>query len=471
MAPKPKKLTKKQELELLEKKKLEEKQAKIRELEEKLKEEERAKKIENKIKQIQEDIKLYKEEQERLLKESKDNKQEDERKDAAIKEYIKLCNEEQDWKSYSECESGYLNIRKEKEITAFLYEFEDKMETPIYINCNFIEKNIPEELVYFIYSLKYQKNLQKLYYESKATLDFKKQAYCLEYMSKLHNLVRKKVELMTVYFLENFDKLADMHKNPSKYKLGQQSVEKTINNFTDMCIEWASNESKSFKIGFWCNNVGTSREAMVGNFKTIPCKIQYLPNQCLSNPSIIRFVHTEINERDFTENEYFPYISINGMFKLDFISYPPKVTSHKLWEMKELISDESSYIQALSKETFGQQIRMTVTLNIDKKIYLKDFENDGKNFIFGRYNEDSKTWLVDPDHTVLLDKEQRTATFKDYSEINTFTLLINKKYLFPYKSWYLRTVIRQREVVDINTNKSELKTLYIAKLDIESKQF
>ena len=136
-----------------------------------------------------------------------------------------------------ECESGYLNIRKEKEITAFLYEFEEKMETPIYINCNFIEKNIPEELVYFIYSLKYQKNLQKLYYESKATLDFKKQAYCLEYMNKLHNLVRKKVELMTVYFLENFDKLADMHKNPSKYKLGQQSVEKTINNFTDMCIE------------------------------------------------------------------------------------------------------------------------------------------------------------------------------------------------------------------------------------------
>ncbi len=468
MGPKPKKLTKKQEQELLEKKKQEEKEEKLRLIERQKQEEERRKKIEAKNLKIIDDIKEYKLEQERLDKESKELENEFLERQNKMKNHFLLCNNEQDWKSYSDCEVGYLNIRKEKEITGFIYEFEERMANSLYVNCNFIDKNINEEFDYFAFAMKYQKNFQKLFYEGLASDDIKKETYSIKYMSILHELIRNKVEYLTVYFLENFEILSDKHRNPSKYNLGQNSVEKTTNNFSDMCIEWNSNKSKVMRIGFWCNNVATSREATIANFKNIPCKIQYLPSQIVSNTAIVRFVYTEIDERDLIRSSYLPYISLNGMFKLDIISYPPKVITHKTWEMKETIGDSSTYIQPLIKETFGQQIRMTVTINLDKKIFLKDLD-EGKSLIFGRYNEDSQQWIIVKDNTVILDKEQRTATFKDYSEINTFTLLLDKKYIYPYKSWYLRTVLNQREVIDFNTKKKELRTVYIGKLDIESK--
>lgn len=469
MGPKPKKLTKKQEQELLEKRKLEEKQEKLRQLERQKQEEERRKKIEAKNNKIKDDLIEYQEDKERLEKEEKKIRPEKKKNEELVKKVFNEIYDENEWKCYSNCKRGYINIRKEREVTSFIYSFEERLNIPLYINCVFIEKNIPEELSYFINILNHQKSFQKLYIESIASREILiPKDYSKNYMKKLLSLTNKKMEYLTIYFLENFEKLGDMHKNPSKYKLGQNSVEKTTNNFSDMCIEWVDSTSKVYRIGYWCNNIGTSREAVIGNFKYIPCKIQYLPNQCVSNTSIIRFVYSEIDEREYIQNDYFPYITINGIFKLTFLNYPQKTIAHKTWEMKEIIGDSESYIQSLAKETFGQQIRMTVTISIDEKVFLSDL-NEKKGLVFGRYNEDSQSWLIDEDNIVTLDKELRTAIFKDYSEINTFTLLLNKKHLYPYKSWYFRSVLSQKEILNIKNNKKELKTLYVGKLDLESK--
>lgn len=468
MGPKPKKLTKKQEQELEEKRKEEAKIERLKEIERKRLEEERNKKIEEKNRKIQDDIEVYKQEQQRLSKEEKELKPQIEQRESQIQRFFQLGNQDKDWKLYSECDVGYINVRREKEVTAFIYEFEERMDAPFYINNNFIEKEVSEELIYFDHLMKHYKSITKLYYEAYSTMNRKTQDYCVEYLNKLKILNKRKIEYLTRYFLENFEKLSDMHRNPSKYNKGQNSVEKTTNNFSDMCIEWVSTNSKIQRIGFWCNNSATSREAVIANFKHIPCKIQYLPNQCVSNTSIIRFVYSELDDKDIIIPGYFPYLSINGLFKLDFIAYPSKAIKHKSWEIKELIND--NYFLTLNKDTFGQQIRMSVTINIDKKIYLKDMDmSEGKSFIFGRYNEALGQWSFDPDAYVNIDRDQRTAVFKDYSDINTFTLLIDKKSLFPYKSWYLRTKQIQKECYDYEANRSELKTCYIARLDLDSK--
>lgn len=467
MAPKPKKLTKKQEQELQEKLKQEAKEQKLRELEKKKAEEERQKKIEEKKYKLEEEINSFKEEKNRLEKEERALQETSQLRETKFKKFFNQINDYYNWKDFSECTPGYIDVRREKEITAFIHEFEEKIDTPMYINCMFIEKNIPEELLYFEYISNHFQRLSNLYYEGASTNNNQQVQYCVKYLDKMRNLVNKKIHYMTKYFLENFVKIGDMHMNPSKYKLGQNSVEKTNNAFADMCIEWVSNNFKDIRLGFWCNNNATSREATISNFRFIPCKVQYLPSQCVTSNSIIRFVYSEFDDKELTSG-YFPYITLNGLFKLNYITYPAKSITHKNWEIKELINDD--FYLNLTKDSYGQQIRMTVIISIDNRIFLRDLD-ETKTFIFGRYNEDTKQWLIDPEHSVILDKEQRTAIFKEYSEINTFTLLLDKKHILPYKDWYIRSIIRQRSVMDFETRKMATKTLYIGLINVESKQF
>ena len=38
-------------------------------------------------------------------------------------------NETLDWIKYSNCNDGYINVRKEKELTGFIYEFKERSES------------------------------------------------------------------------------------------------------------------------------------------------------------------------------------------------------------------------------------------------------------------------------------------------------------------------------------------------------
>lgn len=41
-------------------------------------------------------------------------------------------NEYQDWNKYSNCAEGYINVRKEKDLNGFIYEFKEKSGSVIY---------------------------------------------------------------------------------------------------------------------------------------------------------------------------------------------------------------------------------------------------------------------------------------------------------------------------------------------------
>lgn len=478
MGPKkPKKLTKKQEQELEEKRKEEAKLEKLRELERKRLEEERNKKIEMKIEKLKEDIIAANEEKELISKEAKEYREEKERIKELLDNHFNSFITYLDWKSYSETEIGYINIRKENEVTEFIHQFKERMEASFYYNFSFKEKNINEEMVYFDFLVKHFKNFLTLYYEALALDSKETKDYCDKYFKLFIKINIDKIDYLTKYFMENFEKLKDMHINPMNYKfLGlQQSVEKTNNGFIDMCIEWPSPE-KGLIIGFFCNNENKQREASVVNFRHIPCKVYFLPKQCSIHASILRFIYTKFDENDFVRNEYFPFISVNGMFRVDFISYPPKVISQGKWDVKELITDLKIIELSTPKEGFTQQTKMSVKIYFDQKLHIKDFGDVKDNkvpFYFGTYNRKKSKWQVDTEKPVTLETDELSNetffNYNDYGDLHSFSLFIDKKQLLPYKYWYLRTVVRQVEVLNYDSNQIEKKTLYIARLDLHSK--
>ena len=474
MAPKPKKLTKKQEQELEEKRKEEARLEKIVEAERKRQEEIRNNKISNKIQGIKNDIIAAKNELESLDNEVKELKYEETNRDKFAKEYFDNFIKYIDWKSYSETEFGYINIRKEKELTGFIHEFKERMEGQLFHNFTFKEKDILEEMTYFELLVKNFHSLINLYYESVSIGDEKMKNYCLKYIKILNEINSEKMNYLTVYFMENFTKIKQNHINPPT-KQGI-SVEKTSNNWIDMCIEWNSTKEKdsNYRIGFFCNNESKQRDASIINFRFVPCKLHYLPKQCSLRTSVIRFVYTKYDEYDLTNNYYFPYISINGLYKLEFLNYPNKVKKHGNWNVKEATTELSKIELNNQKEGFAAQSMMTVVSFLNKKIYIRDIGTTVPLY-FAYRNEKEEKWIVDLKNEVKLeideDTNRKKAVYAEFTELASFNFVIDKKYLYPYKNWYLRTIIRQEDVLNYVTLKKELKTLYIARLDLISKFF
>ena len=92
---------------------------------------------EAKLKKL-EDERLEKEEFKRLILEEEKlevTKRENE-------EYLIGClnkkMEEEDWIKYSTCEQGYLNIRKEKDLNGYIYDFKERCD---HVSFSFINKN------------------------------------------------------------------------------------------------------------------------------------------------------------------------------------------------------------------------------------------------------------------------------------------------------------------------------------------
>ncbi len=50
---------------------------------------------------------------------------------------LNQMNESEHWQKYSNCEEGYINVRKERELNAFLNEFKDNCESVNMINLEY----------------------------------------------------------------------------------------------------------------------------------------------------------------------------------------------------------------------------------------------------------------------------------------------------------------------------------------------
>ena len=96
------------------------------------------KRIKNFYIEIEEE-RLRKEENERLALEELHRLEEEEKNlipwknnfEQTIRKRFNQINEKEDWDKYSNCDDGYINVRKENELNSFLNEFKENCDSVI----------------------------------------------------------------------------------------------------------------------------------------------------------------------------------------------------------------------------------------------------------------------------------------------------------------------------------------------------
>lgn len=75
-----------------------------------------------------EDERLAKEELERLTIEESKLEVSKRNYEESLQLCMKRTIEDEDWKRYSSCEEGYINVRKEKDLNGFIYDFKERCD-------------------------------------------------------------------------------------------------------------------------------------------------------------------------------------------------------------------------------------------------------------------------------------------------------------------------------------------------------
>ncbi len=346
-----------------------------------------------------------------------------------------LMIEDSDWHKYSFCEEGYINVRKEKDLNGFIYDFREKCENNNFIaNFKLLEKNLQEEINQFDYSQIHYYNLSKLLIEGKAGLDLKKIEYSLRYLNSIMELEKMKIESVTRYFVENFEHCKKLFLEELLKKNKEREDELELN------VEWA-NKNSEIKLAFWINSSeGKFRETFT-KFKMMNIKIKGIPKVIVSEENIIRFFWIKNDIRELQRKEYCPYISVGGVFFLDKIFHPKKGLHNKKWEIREMIGNKY-----LNKEMTTSKLNLFFQIDIPKNLYLKDLET----LNIGKYNEETCKWVFDGFEFPKYDKDN--GYFEFYAnELAIFSLLLERKIFFPYKSWYLRCINHTTAILDLET--------------------
>jgi len=116
---------------------------------------------------------------------------------------LKSMVEDEEWNKYAFCENRYINIRKEKDLNGFIYEFKERCDLNFIANFKLIEKSIQEEMFQFDHSQMHYYNLNRYLLEGKATKDLKILSYAYNYLTTLTKLKKKKLKNVMVKSFPN----------------------------------------------------------------------------------------------------------------------------------------------------------------------------------------------------------------------------------------------------------------------------
>lgn len=282
----------------------------------------------------------------------------------------------------------------------------------------------------------------RLFFEGKATHNLELIRYSLDYLNILRENEIVKVESLTRYFLENFEFM--------KKNLQDESNKKNKNNTgieeLDFCGEW-SNKSNSEKLGFWINTDVKYRDTQT-KFKQIPIQIITFAKILVNSQTIIRFYWNKNDIREFQKKEYTPYISISGIFHIDHLVYPKTSQTARNWKIRELVGNKYKYSLLENKESNLANHRNQYKIDLSPNIYIKDLEN----VLIGKYEEDKGSWsLIDNAMPDFL-KDKKVIRFYS-NEMANFSILLERRIFFPYKSWYLRTIDEKTAILDLESKK------------------
>ena len=94
-------------------------------------------------------------------------------------------------------------------MNGFIFEFKEKCDTNFINNFKLIEKDEKDEFQIFNYSQLHYRNLERLLLQGRATLKRKLINYSFDNLMEIKRIEMMKIESITRYFIENFQKLKE----------------------------------------------------------------------------------------------------------------------------------------------------------------------------------------------------------------------------------------------------------------------
>ena len=354
--------------------------------------------------------------------------------------------EEEDWNKTSNCEDGYINVSDEKAMNGFVFEFKEKCDTNFINNFKLIEKDEQEELQIFNYSQLHYRNLERLLLQGRATQQRKLLSYSFKYLNVIKEIEMMKIESITRYFIENFQKLKDK-RNKELKEIGKATGENDKEERDDTYWEW-ENKTGQIRLGFWSNNlVGSNYRTTSSKFTNLPITVREFYKNYVVNNVIIRFFWCAYDIREYLfaekldiESAYTPYMSIAGTFYLEEMKYPAKMIEKGTWLIRDMIGDQYKHGEGKDGQ-FTKNVKMRYKIILPDNIYIKDL----KEVQVGLYDQDTGKWRLEAQDVGLKigEKERgRTCNLVEFTttELGIFGVLIERKINFPYKDWNIRCI-------------------------------
>ena len=354
--------------------------------------------------------------------------------------------EEEDWNKTANCEDGYINVSDEKGMNGFVFEFKEKCDTNFINNFKLIEKDEQEELQIFNYSQLHYRNLERLLLQGRATQQRKLLSYSFKYLNVIKEIEMMKIESITRYFIENFQKLKDK-RNKELKELGKATGENDKEERDDTYWEW-ENKTGQIRLGFWANNlVGSNYRTTSSKFTNLPITVREFYKNYVVNNVIIRFFWCAYDIREYLfaekldiESAYTPYMSIAGTFYLEEMKYPAKMIEKGTWLIRDMIGDQYKHGEGKDGQ-FTKNVKMRYKIIIPDNIYTKDL----KEVQVGLYDQDTGKWRLEAQDVGLKigEKERgRICNLVEFTttELGIFGVLIERKINFPYQDWNIRCI-------------------------------
>jgi hypothetical protein len=129
--------------------------------------------------------------------------------------------------------------------------------------------------------------------------------------------------------------------------------------------------------------------------------------------------------------------------------YPPKSLGIRNWEIKEVIGNKYKANSNENKDGghIMQNIKFRFKIELDKKVFLKDLDS----VLVGKYVEDTGKWNFENIDNIEFNKENKIIYFYG-NELAPYSILLERKIIFPYKSWLLRCINESTAVLDLHSN-------------------
>lgn len=136
--------------------------------------------------------------------------------------------------------------------------------------------------------------------------------------------------------------------------------------------------------------------------------------------------------------------------------YPSRTLNTRNWEIREVVGNKYKSTSDKENTNISQNIKIRIKIELNKNVYLKDLEQ----ILVGKYHEETSKWSFDNIDNIEFNKDQKSVFFYT-NELAPYSILLERKIFFPYKSWYLRCISDHTAVLDLESNNKNFK-FYLA---------